>query len=318
MSLLTLRGNHAIVIGGSIAGLVSARVLSDYFTHVTLIERDHLPEGSVPRKGAPQGKHAHGILTGGLRTLERLFPGFDADLVAAGGLVADQGLDFIWHHFNSYKLRFDANLRSILLSRPLIETTLRRRVLALPNVIILQASVRELIHDATCSRVVGVRATRHDLDEGSVEAITADLVVDASGRGAKTPQWLEKLGYGAPEVSSIKVDLAYASRLYRRGPGDFKGMITAEAPPFGRRGGALLAIEDDQWICTLFGYSGDHPPLDEAGFNEFARSLPAPELYNAIQPAESLSDISVFKFSANLRRHYEKMACFPQGYLVVG
>jgi flavin-dependent dehydrogenase len=165
---------------------------------------------------------------------------------------------------------------------------------------------------------VGVRATRHDLDEGSVEAITADLVVDASGRGAKTPQWLEKLGYGAPEVSSIKVDLAYASRLYRRGPGDFKGMITAEAPPFGRRGGALLAIEDDQWICTLFGYSGDHPPLDEAGFNEFARSLPAPELYNAIQPAESLSDISVFKFSANLRRHYEKMACFPQGYLVVG
>jgi 2-polyprenyl-6-methoxyphenol hydroxylase-like FAD-dependent oxidoreductase len=319
MSPLTLCGNHAVVIGGSIAGLVSTRVLSNYFARVTVIERDHLPEGSTPRKGVPQDKQAHGILAAGMRTLERLFPGFEADLVAAGGLLADQGLDFIWHHFDTYKLRFDADLSSILLSRPLIETTLRRRVLALPNVSILeQGSVSELIHDAASGRVLGVRVARHDRDEVSVEEITAELVVDGSGRGSKTPQWLEKLGYGAPEESSIKVNLAYASRLYHRGPSDFKAIVTAEAPPFGKRGGALMALEDDQWICTLFGYSGDHPPLDEAGFNEFARSLPAPEVYNTIQKAEPLSDIAVYKFPANLRRHYEKMARFPQGYLVLG
>ena len=78
------RRHHAVVVGGSLAGMLAARVLSDHFDRVTLLERDRFPETPAARKGLPQGRHAHGLLERGRRALERLLPGLTGELVRTG------------------------------------------------------------------------------------------------------------------------------------------------------------------------------------------------------------------------------------------
>src|SRR6185312_9426904 len=78
-------GERAIVIGASMGGLLAARALSDFFTTVTVLERDAFPTADTARKGVPQGRHAHGLLARGSAVLEELFPGFSDEVVAESG-----------------------------------------------------------------------------------------------------------------------------------------------------------------------------------------------------------------------------------------
>lgn len=312
-------GRHAIVLGGSMAGLLAARVLSERFERVTLIERDALPEGFGQRKGVPQGRHAHALLTRGQMILESFFPNIVAELKAHGAVsdgsdVAGSGL---WHQYGHAKARFNAGLPGLLLSRPLIEGVVRNRVRYLPNLSIRQnTDALHLLASANRSSVTGVRI--EDRATHAMIDLDADLVIDATGRGSKAPQWLRMLGYDAPAETVVGVDLAYATRVYRRDPADLSHLIVAESPPHGTRGCAMLAQEGDRYILTLFGYAGDHPPADDAGFLEFARSLPTPAVYDRIKAAQPLSDVAVHKFPSNLRRHYDKLARMPERYLVIG
>ena len=95
------------------------------------------------------------------------------------------------------------------------------------------------------------------------------------------------------------------------------GLAIAGAPPHGRNG-VVLPWEDDRWIVTLGGFNGDFAPLDPAGFVEFARGLPTPEIYNLIKDAEPLTEPLPYRFPANQRRRYERLTRFPDGYLVFG
>jgi flavin-dependent dehydrogenase len=169
------------------------------------------------------------------------------------------------------------------------------------------------------SRVIGVHALRRQTPSAP-EILPADLVVDASGRGSRTPAWLEALGYPKPEIELVKVDLGYATRLYQRQPDHLGGdLFVSVAPvPGTTRGCGMLAQEGDQWIVTLGGYCGDYPPTDEQGFLAFARSLPTPEVYEVIRSATPLSDPIPAKFPANQWRHYETLARFLDGLLVIG
>ena len=72
----------------------------------------------------------------------------------------------------------------------------------------------------------------------------------------------------------------------------------------------MFPIEGDRWVVSMGGWMGDHAPTDEQGFLEYARALPAPDIYNVISQAEPLSDIIPHKFSSSLRRHYEKLVRF--------
>jgi 2-polyprenyl-6-methoxyphenol hydroxylase-like FAD-dependent oxidoreductase len=56
---------HAVVIGGSMAGLLAARVLVDHFERVTIVERDAYPSQPTSRQGLPQASHVHVLLTQG-------------------------------------------------------------------------------------------------------------------------------------------------------------------------------------------------------------------------------------------------------------
>lgn len=308
-------GAHAIVIGASMAGLLAARVLTDHFDQVTVLERDQLPDHPDFRKGVPQAHHIHALLARGAQIMEQFFPGVFHELVEQGCVKVDQAKDFRVNQYGLWKDRYESAFNVHSLSRPLLEWAIRRRLTALPNVAILdEATVNSLITTSDQSTVTGVQITRG----GAGQSLTADLVVDAGGRGTRTPQWLQEKGYGEVPVSTLKVDLAYATRIFKAREGvDWKGLAAvAEAPA--TRSGTILPMEGNRWIATVWGYFGDHPPTDPAGWLEFTRGLPVPDLYEALRDAEPLTPVTLFKFPGHLRRHYERMDRFPEGLAVLG
>jgi 2-polyprenyl-6-methoxyphenol hydroxylase-like FAD-dependent oxidoreductase len=312
-------GQHALVLGASIGGLLAARVLADYYSAVTLVERDRFPAAGEPRKGVPQGRHAHGLHARGHAVIEQLFPGFTQEIVARGGMVLDISRDFRWYANGGFHQPMTSGLQGLLVSRPLLEAGLLARVRALPNVQVLEAcDVLGLVASEDRARVIGARLVRHA--GGAEETLAADLIVDATGRGSRSPTWLAELGYARPDEEQVRIDVGYASRDYRRRPDQlpgFKGFAIAGAPPNGRNG-VVLAQEGDRWSVTLGGYNGDFAPLDSAGFLEFARGMPTPAVYQLLKDAEPLTDPLPYRFRANLRRRYDRLARFPEGYLVFG
>jgi 2-polyprenyl-6-methoxyphenol hydroxylase-like FAD-dependent oxidoreductase len=314
---------HAVVIGSGIAGLTAARVLADHYARVTIIERDRLPEGPEFRASVPQARHAHTLLAEGQRILEGHFPGLTDDLLAAGGISIDPLTEMVVYiGGEGHSPRNDASSPRIGVSRPLLEHAVYRRVAAHPRVEILQGrEVASLITDTWGRRVVGVRVRERGNTNASEVEMAADLVVDASGRRSQATEWLTSLGYPAPRVMVVDAFAGYASRIYRRPDGyqgDWKVLYVRPTPPDGTRGGVILPLEDGRWHVTLIGMGRDYPPTDEAGFLEYARSLPAPAFYEAIQDAEPLGRPAGYWITQSQRRHYEELARHPEGFLAYG
>jgi 2-polyprenyl-6-methoxyphenol hydroxylase-like FAD-dependent oxidoreductase len=313
--------DHAVVIGASIGGLLAARVLSAHFTRVTVVDRDELPAGPDTRRCVPQGKHTHVLLSRGSEIMESLFPGVTREVTAAGAPLGDVGTRLRIYN-DGYLLRRGgpAGMSMLFASRPLIEHEVRKRVTAIP-----QVEIRSNLHvvgldtAADGRAVTGIRLSPTG-DRETEEKIEADLVVDASGRSSRSPAWLEDLGFTPPPEEEVRARIGYATRLYRRRPEDFDGdlvVLVGPAPGI-PRGGLVCANEGDRWTVTLVGYANDHPPTDPAGFAAFAASLVKPDLAEPITRMEPLSDIMSYRFQSSLRRRYERLRRFPEGYLVFG
>jgi 2-polyprenyl-6-methoxyphenol hydroxylase-like FAD-dependent oxidoreductase len=321
MSIMTRRQyRHAVVIGASMGGLLAARVLAEHCEQVTLLDRDAFPPPGEQRKGVPQGRHAHVLLSRGREILEDFFPELTRGLVDQGALLGDVTADARWFVDGGYHQRFASGLMALCVSRPRLEAEVRSRLLSLPNVrAIERGDVLGLAANADGTRVTGVRLIRRTAGSAE-EIVAADLVVDASGRGSRTPSWLESLGYAAPNEERVCAGIGYTTCLYRREArhlaGDFAAIVVAT--PHRKRGGVILAQEGDRWIVSLGGYAGDHAPSDEEGFLAFARSLAAPDIYEVLRDARPLSEPAVYKFPASQRRRYERLARFPDGLLVYG
>jgi 2-polyprenyl-6-methoxyphenol hydroxylase-like FAD-dependent oxidoreductase len=309
----TGRRDRALVMGGSMAGLVAARALSDYFDEVVIVERDRFPKVGDQRRGVPQGWHAHGLLASGLNTLEHFFPGLFQEAIKAGGLHIDAVRDAHWWLGEGEHARCESGLDTLCISRPLLEGIVRERVRAIPNIrIIDDCQVQGLTTTPNNERVTGIKLTD--------DALQAALVVDATGRGSRSPLRLEAMGYGEPMEEKIEINLAYVTRRFRRSPHHLNGALLAviAAAPEGRKGGVMVAQEGDSWIVSLYGYCGMPVPTELSGFIEFAKALPASHIYDVISRAEAIGDSQATRFSASLRRRYEKMDEFPEGYLVIG
>jgi 2-polyprenyl-6-methoxyphenol hydroxylase-like FAD-dependent oxidoreductase len=313
---------HAAVIGGSMAGLLAGRVLADHFEHVTIIERDRLPTGPEPRKGLPQARHVHVLLWRGQQCLEKLFPGLQDELEQAGAPQVDWTGDSGWYSFGGWAPRFRSRYVSHPCSRDLLEWTIRRRLSSNPQVQFLEESeAADLLTTSDKSRVTGIRLRhRHQPDQGAQE-LQADLVVDASGRESHIPRWLKGLGYESPQETVVNSFLGYASRIYQKPPtwqSDWVSLLVRSTPPLSSRGGVINPIEHGRWMVTLGAAGRDYPPTDEAGFLEFARSLPVPTLYDAIKDAQPLTPIYGYRKTENRWRHFERLARWPENLIVAG
>lgn len=313
-------GRHtrrAVVLGASMAGLLAARALSETFDRVTVIDRDALT-GTGPRRGAPQGLHAHAILAKGREALEEFFPGLTADLAGLGALPIDLHNDLAWHNGPGPLSRAPSDMRALCLSRPALEDYIRGRVRLLSGVDVRGGLVAVgLVTTDDRARVIGARVVA--TAGGAEEILAADLVVDATGRGNRGVTWLAELGYDVPAEDSVKAGIGYATREYERRPlpSGLSGVVTGLSPAY-PYGAVLLPMEGNRWILTLAGLSDDHPPTDVPGFNDFARRLPIEDLSDVIGHAAPLTQPRRFRVPASIRRRYESLRRLPEGYLAFG
>lgn len=316
----TPTGREAIVYGGSMAGLITAGILSRHFERVTLVERDVFEQGVRSRKGVPQAQHVHALLTRGMNILEGTFPGFREELRAAGSQFLDMSGDNAWYMAGLWRSRSPSGINMYAQSRSLLEATVRKCLLARPNVRVLDGrEVTGYKTSADRTRITGIQLRAPG--GGQEETLEGELVVDASGRGSRTPQWLEALGYPRVEETHIHVDVGYASRLYRRPAGFEPGWrVLTLAPdlPRSKRFGTIVPIEDNQWLVSIGGWLGDYPSPDDASFLEFARKLAQPHLHEALRNADPITPVTLYRFSHNQRRHYERMPRFPERLVLVG
>jgi 2-polyprenyl-6-methoxyphenol hydroxylase-like FAD-dependent oxidoreductase len=301
---------HAIVIGGSIAGLITGRVLSDHFGQVTVLERDEIEDRPVLHKSVPQGNHLHALLNGGQQVLSALYPGFTDDLSRRGANRVAVGRDVVWHlpdgkaytATGSVRAPFDAGLEGYCASRGLIEYVIRRQTQEVPRIRVETGrTVRELI--SRNGRICGVQC-----DDG--QRVEADLVVNASGRTSRAPQWLTAAGLSEPRKTTIGVDTAYSTANFRV-PDWYDGesivFITGPAPTFTRRC-YLIRIENGSLLVSLIGRFGDYPPTDREGFLAFARELHSDLAWRLIKDGEQLSPIAHHRFPASVQNHYEELS----------
>jgi 2-polyprenyl-6-methoxyphenol hydroxylase-like FAD-dependent oxidoreductase len=311
--------DSVVILGASMAGLATAAALRREFQQVIVVERDVLPTIGTQRQGVSQGRHGHALLPAGLDGLSTLLPDLLDDLRAAGAEICDRP-DDIRLHIRGGMVRTDLLDRvTVSASRPLIEGIVRERVRELPNVTFLEGhDVRGLVATPDGRRVTGVRVRdRSGTDE---VVVPADLIVDATGRGSRTPRWLEEFGYAAPDVDEVHVDVRYTTRLFRRRPGStdaFRQVLVAGSPTELRRA-YLQAIDGDRWLVTLIGYLGDTPPTDLAAFVDWAATLATPEVHDIVAASEPLGDAVSATYKASVRRRYDRLRRFPDGLVVIG
>ncbi|MCZ2857513.1 FAD-dependent oxidoreductase [Blastococcus sp. VKM Ac-2987] len=316
---MTRLGEHAVVLGAGMAGLVHAVPLARRFDRVTLVDRDVLPDGNVDRRGVPQGRHIHLLVPGGLTRLELLLPGIVEDL-AAGGAHVIPAREWRFHMGGGRLDLSDSDLRITGATRPLIENVVRDRVRALGGVEVLDGwAARELRTTADRTRVTGVRL-RSEADPTEERVLVADLVVDTTGRGSGTPRRLADLGYAPPAEERLKVDIHYTTRLFRRDPASLGGdrNVLVDVPPDGRRGGVALAVEEGRWLVTLIGMLGERPPADLGGFTDYAAGLWSSDLHDVVAGAEPIGEATRAAFPSFTRHRYDRLRRLPEGYLVAG
>jgi len=318
------KGRHAVVLGGSLAGLLSARVLAGHFDRVTVVERDSFPATAEPRRGVPQANHVHALMRRGRLILEQLFPGLESEMVAAGAVPVDMANDVAWLTPRGWGVRFQSELEVLSFTRPLLDFHVRRRLALLRNVRIIEnTEIVRLLGDDSGTSVVGVlvQSGRNDSDKVVGRQLQADLIVDATGRGSQAPRWLAELGCPAPEETIVDAHLGYASRLYNIPQGfngDWTCVYIQSAPPERKRGGILFTVEGNRWLVTLIGGGRDYPPTDEAAFLGFARSLPSQVIYDAIRVAEPISAIKRHRGTENRLRHFDRLTRMPENFIALG
>lgn len=310
----------AIVVGASMAGMMAARVLTEHYRRVVLIERDAAVERIEARKGLPAARHVHALLPSGLAVLTRRFPGLLSALRPHRVVESDLGLLNCWYAHGGLKQQTAIGVDAVTMSRPLLDHAILQELRKEARLELRTGlRVTDYVLSEDPRRVVGVKVQADDHEAPTT--LAAELVVDCTGRGSRLPALLQRWGYAAPRESAIKVRITYKSRRYRqRGPSPVPRQIYIHSPaaPHEKVGTMLMPIEGDDWMLTLAGWHGQDPLPDEGALAARLAALPLPEPQALIASAEPLSDFAEYKFDHSLRRHYEELRRLPRGILALG
>lgn len=317
---------HVVVIGAGIAGLLSAAVIAATGRPVTVLEQDPMSACAAPepRGGVPQGRQPHVLLYSGLRAIEELLPGLRAELIAGGGVPLDTG-DLAWLGERGWAPFGTPAFELVSATRPLVEHTVRRRVVELPGVEVRSGvRVRGLSRTGTTADSVGgwlVECSGGWLVECfDGPSLRAGLVVDASGRSSRLPDWLGRLGVGAAETTVVDAGFGYAGRVYAAPPdqlGRVAGIVMLPVPG-ASAGGVALPVEGGRWMVAAVGAGESRPPRDPAGFDAFLGRLRDPALADFTRSARPVGDITVHRHTHNVRRRYDRLPHWPNGLLALG
>lgn len=291
------------------AGMSCASALAPHFRRVVLLERDGLEGGRAPRRGVPQGRHVHFLLVSGLRALEALLPGLGRELEAAGAVQTQVGrsMRFITH--GAPVAAFEGPLSTYLISRPMLEWLVRRRVKAIANV--------ELYSSAKVAAPIAERGVVRGVVLANGERLDADLVVDASGRSSRALHWLRELGKPTPAEERYEICLTYTSQNLRLAQQPSWDILYAAPTPGGNRSGVIMRVEQGQYVATLAGYQGDHARPDDEAFLAYAARI-HPELAQVLRHAVEVGPFHVHRLKRMNWRMFHRLREHPEGLLVVG
>ncbi|MEH6994352.1 glutamate synthase subunit beta [Neobacillus drentensis] len=309
--------NTAIIIGGGISGKLAARVLSNHYKEVIILERDQEQVGPYPRKGAPQGEHLHALLHAGESGLEELFPGITEHFYHSGAIKINSTIDLAWFHHGAWKVRYDGGYSTTLQTRPHLEWHVEQYIKRIPNVVFYYNQVvQDLLYNEEQNQIIGVQLKD--------ESFKADLVVDASGVSSLSSTWFRKQGFGITE-EKVEINLSYVSKQFELSEDqdrDWKIKMVYPKPPQEKMGGTISKVEGNRYIVTLIGYHNsvnDKEVLkDNSGFIEMVKKLPRLDIYQEIENATPLTKTSLYRIPNIIWRRYDKVENLPNGLVVIG
>jgi len=303
----------AIVIGGSIAGLLAARVLSDHFEEVVLLEKDNFTDDGKARNGAPQANHVHILLVKGKEILQEFFPELEMNLIKKGASKIDFLNDSRYRLPSGWAPKFRSGIITFACTRTLLENTIRHQVQKISKI--------KIANGKRITSLVLEKPNKVILKTKENEEIRGDLIVDCTGRNTKTPFWLEGIGFTKPKETKIDSFVRYATRRYipsKNVERKWKMLVILNKPTVNPRIGGIYPIEDGKWLVGLYAIGNNYPPTDEEGFLEFTKNLESSELYDALKDAMPDSDIWGYTVQGSRRYHYEGMKRWPANFIVLG
>ena len=302
----------AIVMGGSIAGYLAARVLSEHFKEVVVIEKDSYTDDNSIRSGIPQANHVHILLVRGREILEDFFPNLEKELLKAGANKIDFLNDSRYRLPSGWAPKFDSGLNTFACTRMLLENTIRQQIQKISKIKIEEGK--------QITSFVAEKSNKISLKTKENEEIQGDLIVDCTGRNTKTPTWLEHIGFPKPRETRIGSLVRYATRRYIPPKKDrkWKMLVILNNPTTNPRIGGIYPIEDGKWLVGLYSIGRDYPPTEEKGFLEFTKQLESLELYDTLKEALPDSEIHGYQVQGSRKYHYEEMSKWPENFIVLG
>lgn len=309
---------HALVLGGGIGGLATARVLSQYFNHVTLVERDDF----TPQKSGHKNGYLHILQQKGINVLDSLFPNLVGELTDAGGIPLDPANDFMLFQGDVHRIRFQSDMKFLCMSRSLLTSRLSSYVHKIENLTFLQGhKVTGFIASQDGRSITGIRVKSKQTQTNSETLeLKADLIVDTTGRYSKSHQWLETLGFEKPKITTIDINIYYSTCIYEINekllPKKTQGIITLANGDI--EGGLMAPIEDKKWGVILWSFKRGLLGSNHKIFLDFAQKLPCQDIYKVISRATPLTTPKISRIPSNHRYHYELMPRVPKGYLMLG
>ncbi|MGQ4599630.1 FAD-dependent monooxygenase [Nocardia sp. R6R-6] len=303
-----------VVAGGGMSGLLAAAAVSLHVDRVLIVEKDQVPERPEPRRGVPQGRQVHALLAAGQDAMARLLPGIVDDFAAAGARLVDSPADLAVFGSQGWAGRVRSGTRTVMMRRPQLEHVVRSRVLGLSNVEVITASVTGLTASADRSRITGVGLL-------GGETLEADLVIDATGRVSRSPEWLRAFGYAAPEEKEMRSRIGYATVEVRLPEGALpEGVagVLAHPHPGNCHGAAVVPADNGVYLIAGLGMLDRDPPGEVEGFLAHLDAAPSPIVGEIARKAEFLGPVVPYRIRGSRRRMWEELDPMPEGYLVIG